>query len=40
MTDAEKSARNKRNLVIAAALVGFVLIVFAISLMQMKAHTP
>jgi hypothetical protein len=35
--DARIKARNRRNLVIAAALVAFVAIVFAVSVLKMKA---
>ena len=38
LTPAEFSARNKRNLAIAGALVGFIVLVFAVTVLNLKRN--
>lgn len=38
LTPAELSARNRRNLAIAGALVGFIVLVFAVTVLNLKRN--
>ncbi|MBX9802061.1 MAG: hypothetical protein K2Y04_04765 [Caulobacteraceae bacterium] len=38
LTPEETSARNKRNLAIAGALVGFIVLVFAVTVLNLKRN--
>jgi len=38
LTPEELSARSKRNLAIAAALVGFIVLVFAVTVLNLKRN--
>ena len=38
LTPEELSARNRRNLAIAAALVGFIVLVFAVTVLNLKRN--
>jgi hypothetical protein len=38
LTPAELSARNRRNLAIAGALVGFIMLVFAVTVLNLKRN--
>jgi hypothetical protein len=38
LTPAELSARNRRNLAIAGALLGFIVLVFAVTVLNLKRN--
>jgi len=38
LTPAELSARNRRNLAIAGALIGFIVLVFAVTVLNLKRN--
>jgi hypothetical protein len=39
LTPAQQKARKRRNLIIAFSIIGFVVLVFAITVAQMAAHS-
>ncbi|MFT3729660.1 MAG: hypothetical protein QM759_17695 [Terricaulis sp.] len=39
LTPQEQAARKRRNMIIALSVVGFVVLVFAITIAQMAAHS-
>jgi len=38
LTPAELSARNRRNLALAGALIGFIVLVFAVTVLNLKRN--